>query len=78
MLITRKSIISGIEHTKNIPCTADQYNRYLKGWLIQDAMPNVSPSDREFIMTGITEEEWVSYFNGDYDEDENEDGEPAF
>jgi len=33
------------------------------GMLIQDAMPNVSVDEREFIMTGITPEEWDSTFN---------------
>jgi hypothetical protein len=30
--------------------------------LIQEAMPNLSADDREFIMTGITPEEWNSAF----------------
>jgi hypothetical protein len=30
--------------------------------LIQEAMPDVSPEDREFIMTGITPEVWAQQF----------------
>ena len=28
------------------------------GQLIQDAFPQLSPADREFFLTGITEAEW--------------------
>jgi hypothetical protein len=59
MQITRKSLLSGTERTRDIDVTAEQWAAYLGGkGLIQNIMPNVSVSDREFIMTGITDEEW--------------------
>jgi hypothetical protein len=30
-----------------------------RGVLIQDAMPHLSPDEREFLMTGITPDEWA-------------------
>jgi hypothetical protein len=30
--------------------------------LIQNIVPNLSMSDREFLMTGITNEEWIRMF----------------
>jgi len=64
MNITMTSIISGITRTKNIPVTKSQiYNWKIAGVLIQNAMPDVSVTDREFIMTGITQEEWTETFN---------------
>ena len=64
MNITMTSIISGITRTKNIPVTKSQiYNWKIAGVLIQNAMPNISVDEREFIMTGITPEEWDSTFN---------------
>jgi hypothetical protein len=30
--------------------------------LLQDAFPRLSPSDREFIKSGITDEEWDELF----------------
>ena len=64
MNITMTSILSGIPRTKNIPVTKSQiYNWKIAGVLIQNAMPNVSVTDREFIMTGITQEEWTETFN---------------
>jgi hypothetical protein len=63
MNITRKSQVSGIERTMDLPVTQEQLdNYYIKGALLQNAFPNLSPSDREFIKTGITDEEWNELF----------------
>jgi len=71
MQITRRSVASGIVRTKHFDITWEQYNSWMLGKLIQDAFPNLSESDREFIKTGITEEEWVELFgNGDEEADE--------
>ena len=57
--ITRTSMLTGIDRTKTFDITYDQYYAwYTEGELIQNAMPNLSASDREFIMTGMTDEEW--------------------
>ena len=37
------------------------------GGLIQDIMPDLSPDQREFLMTGMTPLEWTNMF-GDDDE----------
>ena len=59
--ITRTSMLSGIDRTKTFDITYDQYYAwYTEGELIQNAMPNLSASDREFIMTGMTDDEWHS------------------
>lgn len=59
MQITRTSPLTGQVRTMEINVTQTQIDEWQKGVrLIQDIMPNISPSDREFIMTGITEEEW--------------------
>ena len=34
-----------------------------KGMLIQKAFPNLTSSEREFYMTGVTEQEWAETFN---------------
>ncbi len=45
--------------------TPEQLARYEQGnELIQNVFPNLSPEHREFIMTGITPEEWNVTFNG--------------
>lgn len=62
MLITRVSMISGRTRTREISCTKEQYAAWLAGTLIQDAMPHLSPDDREFLLSGSTPEEWNSSF----------------
>ncbi len=62
MKITRKSILSGIVRTLDIPVTEDQMQAWRDGALLQQAMPNLSYSQREFILTGIIGEEWDSLF----------------
>tara|TARA_R110000796_G_scaffold1199_2_gene4741 strand:- start:767 stop:925 length:159 start_codon:yes stop_codon:yes gene_type:complete len=47
--------------------TYEQYDAWREGKLIQEAMPNLSVEEREFLMTGITAEEWEGMC-GDEDE----------
>ncbi len=62
MNITRKSQISGITRTLDLPVTEEQLANYHAGELLQNAFPNLSPADREFIKSGITDEEWQELF----------------
>jgi hypothetical protein len=55
-------MISGTVRTKEIDVTEEQLQQWESGGLIQNVMPHLSPSDREFIMTGSTDEEWDSAF----------------
>lgn len=58
MLITKTSLISGITRTLNIAITNEELDAWQSGMLIQDAMPALSKAEREFVMTGITQDEW--------------------
>lgn len=60
MRVTRRSMLSGRTMTKELDIDPEILEKYEKGeaGLIQNAFPNLSPSDREFIMTGITDDEW--------------------
>ena len=62
MKITRKSPFSGKKTTMEIDVTSEQIFSWQDGMLIQDAMPDLTPDEREFIMTGITQEEWAETF----------------
>ena len=62
MLITKKSLVTGNITTKDIDVSVQQLNAWQNGLLIQDAMPQVSAPDREFIKSGITNEEWNNLF----------------
>lgn len=68
MLITRTSQFSGITRTIDIPCTEEQYRNYVNGQHIQIAMPDVSVEHREFIISGLTQEEWNELFPPEEDE----------
>jgi hypothetical protein len=64
ILVTRKSVFTGIVRTKEFPITKEQLISWESGnQLIQDAFPNLSADDREFIMTGVVKEEWNEIFD---------------
>jgi hypothetical protein len=65
MIITRKSMVSGITRTRDLPVTEGQMEAYAQGALLQNAFPNLTPGDREFIKTGITQSEWVAIYGED-------------
>ncbi len=75
MLIKRHSLMTGVEHELELPVTQEQLHRWIKGAKIQDVMPHLTADQREFIMTGITAEEWASTFPKEEDELLEEDDE---
>jgi len=58
MKITRASMLTGVRRTKELPVTEQQMMAYYDGGLLQVVFPELSPGDREFIKSGITDEEW--------------------
>lgn len=63
MQITRKSVISDIQRTREIPVNPEDFMAWQAGYgNIQDLMPYLSLDDREFILSGITPEEWNAAF----------------
>ena len=62
MQITKASPITSKETSMEIDVTEDQIKAWENGQLIQNAMPNLSADEREFIMTGITPDEWDEVF----------------
>ena len=62
MKIERISMVSGKANVREIDVTSEQLKKYEDGELIQVVMPHLTPGEREFIMTGITEEEWDATF----------------
>ena len=62
MIVQRRSIISGKVNTMNIDCTEEQLNRHKMGELVQDVFPNLSVEEREFLISGVTPEEWDATF----------------
>jgi hypothetical protein len=65
MLIERVCPFSGEIKHQDIPVTQEQLDAWRSGMLIQNAMPNLSADEREFIMTGITPDVWEELFAED-------------
>lgn len=67
--VTKTSIITGVTRTLEFKqYTQDEFNNRYKMWesgklLIQEAFPELSNNAREFIKTGVTEDEWDREFS---------------
>jgi hypothetical protein len=72
MLVTRTSIITGVQRTYDMDITQEQLNNYERGMLIDMAFANLDPKWQEFIKTGITQEEWDKYVAVEEEEEEEE------
>ena len=64
MLITRTSQATGITRTMDLPVNEQQMIIYATtSALVQDVFPQLDDNQREFIMTGITAEEWDEIYS---------------
>jgi hypothetical protein len=70
MLISKKSQATGVWHTMNVNASPEK----LKEWegmkpsdrpYIQDFFPELNADEREFLLTGVTPEEWNRFFGED-------------
>ena len=62
MKVTRTSAFTGVTRTLDLPISEADLRAWNGGMLIQDACPDLTEDQREFIMTGITSEEWDAAF----------------
>ena len=59
MLITRTSLATGITRTMDLPVNEQQLIIYATtSALVQDVFPQLSDDEREFLLSGMTKEEW--------------------
>jgi Spy/CpxP family protein refolding chaperone len=80
MKITRISPMTGKKHTRELDVTPDQVASWVAGTLIQVAMPQLNVEEREFMITGMTGEEFDEATGGDEDAADTpieDDGHPA-
>ena len=66
LTITRKCPFTGAINTKKIEVTQDQIDAWNNGKLIQEAMPDLTNGEREFIKTGITDDVWAATFHSPF------------
>tara|TARA_B100001093_G_scaffold260589_1_gene249045 strand:- start:167 stop:484 length:318 start_codon:yes stop_codon:yes gene_type:complete len=90
MKITRQSILSKNISSMDIDVTHEQIAQWESGVLIHQAMPHLCEDEREFMMTGITPDEWDTHMVGEddevdyesndnaYAEEEEDDGQPTW
>lgn len=60
MIVTKVSPLTGASNSMDIPISEQQYANWKAGRLgpIQKAFPHLTPGQREFLISGVTEEEW--------------------
>ena len=64
MQVTKQSRISGKISSMDLNITSEQLDRVNLGIeLIQNIVPHLSSDEREFLITGITPDEWNELFN---------------
>lgn len=69
--VTRKSTFTQQIHTIDLPIAEAEWAEYRSGRaLIQDALPALTNPQREFLMTGTTQEEWTTAFPPEADDED--------
>jgi hypothetical protein len=70
MLVTRRSKYSSITRHWDMDVTQEQLDAYFDGrGLVQEIFPQLTDDEREFIISGITPEEWDELFFDDGNEE---------
>lgn len=74
VVLTKKSIITGRINEMVLPLSEEDFLQAFQAWrggaLIQDVFPTLNDTQREFILTGMSEEEQERAFGGDDDGEE--------
>lgn len=67
MRVWRISVLSGAGNYMDLDITQEAYATWASGFgpVIQEAFPNLTASEREFLMTGITPQEWTNLFGAE-------------
>ncbi len=61
-LARKRNITTGIMNEMPINATVREYELWRRGKLIQDAMPNATATQREFLLSGMTEKEQAIFY----------------
>lgn len=73
MLVTRRSPLTGQTNTMDLPVTQAQLDEMAlppsERRYVQEIFPNLTPSQREFIKTGYTPEDWEEMFPPEDEDD---------
>ncbi|WP_143056576.1 hypothetical protein [Chitinophaga sp. YR573] len=67
MEITRISLLTLKKNTLEINISSEELLRIENGEFVQRVVPHLSPEIREFLISGITPEEWKDHFGSEED-----------
>lgn len=67
--VVNTSALTGKQNQMLLPVTQEQIKRWQDGDLVQDVFPFLNDDQREFLMTGITPDEWEAALGTDDDDD---------
>jgi hypothetical protein len=69
--VTKQSIITRKMNTMELPITQEHLDMYetVGDILVQDAFPNLDIGQREFLISGITPQEWNETFGEEGDDE---------
>lgn len=67
MVITRTSVFN-VTRSIDLPVTPEQISRWEQGELAQDVFTQLTASEREFIISGNTDEDWNMLFIDEADD----------
>ncbi len=63
MIVRRRNNLTGVWNEMNLSITQEQLDRYDRQEdLVQNIFPELPPPQREFLITGITPNEWDELF----------------
>ena len=62
MIVTKQSPYTGKENSMDLDVTEEQLYAHLNGMHAQDAFPNLTACEREFLISGCTQEDWDAIF----------------
>lgn len=62
IIVTKTSAFTGKFHVMTLNVSKQKWDKWNQGGadlpLVQDYFPELSPIEREFILTGVTQQEW--------------------
>lgn len=63
--VSRSSPLTRGVVTRTLPLTVEQILKWEQGALIQNAMPHLTADQREFLLTGMSDNDWNENFADD-------------
>lgn len=74
MIIVRQSPLTGKINSMDLDITPRQLFAWQTGTLAQDAFPHLSPDEREFVISGLTPDDWQTMYGNVSDEPQDREG----